>query len=89
MLLAYIQPAIHQYPQVPFCWAAFKPLFLLPVALHGVVVSQVRDPALGLVVLGPWVQTIQIPLALVLNLVSAKFSEGALDPFVQIADKDI
>lgn len=47
--------------------AAFQPLFAKPVALHGVVVSRVRDPALGLVEphtagLGPSIQPAQSPL---------------------------
>ncbi|NXE84114.1 CO6A6 protein, partial [Cochlearius cochlearius] len=48
-LLAHIQPAVNQYPQVFFCHGAFQPLFPKPVALHGVVVTKVQDPALGLV----------------------------------------
>ncbi|KAK4818053.1 LOW QUALITY PROTEIN: hypothetical protein QYF61_004580 [Mycteria americana] len=48
-LLAHIQLAVDQHPQVLFCWAAFQPLFPKPVALHGVVVTQVQDSAVGLV----------------------------------------
>jgi len=40
-LLAPVQPAVVQHPQVLFCSAAFQPLFPKPVALHGVVVTQV------------------------------------------------
>ncbi|KAF1475359.1 Cadherin-like and PC-esterase domain-containing protein 1, partial [Eudyptula minor novaehollandiae] len=47
-LPAHVQPAVDQHPQVLFRQAAFQPLFPKPVALHGVVVAQVRDPALGL-----------------------------------------
>ncbi|KAK4814467.1 hypothetical protein QYF61_018985 [Mycteria americana] len=39
-LLAHIQLAIDQHAQVLFCEAAFQPLFPKPVALHGVVVTQ-------------------------------------------------
>ncbi|KAK4823887.1 hypothetical protein QYF61_007835 [Mycteria americana] len=39
-LLAHIQPAVDRHPQVLFRWAAFQPLFPKPVALHGVVVTQ-------------------------------------------------
>ncbi|KAK4819252.1 hypothetical protein QYF61_000463 [Mycteria americana] len=46
-LLAHIQPAVDQHTQVLLCWAAFQPLFPKPVALHGVAVAQVQDPALG------------------------------------------
>jgi len=47
------------------CWV--KPLFPKPVALHGVVVTQVQHPALGLVEphtagLSPSIQPVQIPL---------------------------
>ncbi|KAK4829020.1 hypothetical protein QYF61_001795 [Mycteria americana] len=52
-LLAHIQLAVDQHPQ--------------PVALHGVVVTQVQDLALGLIEphtsgLGPSIQPLQIPL---------------------------
>ncbi|KAK4829130.1 hypothetical protein QYF61_002209 [Mycteria americana] len=66
-LLAHIQPAVNQHPQVLLCQAAFQPLFPKPVALHGVAVAQVQDLALGLVEphtigLGPWIQPVQVPL---------------------------
>ncbi|KAK4823633.1 LOW QUALITY PROTEIN: hypothetical protein QYF61_004366 [Mycteria americana] len=69
-LLAHIQLAIDQHPQVLFHWATFQPLFPKPVALHGVVVTQVQDPALSLVEphttgLSPLIQPVQIPLAFV------------------------
>jgi len=48
-LLAHIQPVADQHPQVLFCWAALQPLFPKAAALHGVVVTQVQDPALSLV----------------------------------------
>ncbi|KAK4826855.1 hypothetical protein QYF61_011723 [Mycteria americana] len=84
--------------------AAFQPLFPKPVALHGVVVTQVQDPALGLVEphtidLGPLIQPVQVPLQSLPTLkqintptqlgVICKLTEGALNPFVQIIDKDI
>ncbi|KAK4829016.1 hypothetical protein QYF61_001791, partial [Mycteria americana] len=57
-LLAHVQLAVHQHPQV---------LFPKPVALHGVAVAQLRDPTLGLVEphtidLGPSIQPVQVPL---------------------------
>ncbi|KAK4823681.1 hypothetical protein QYF61_005652 [Mycteria americana] len=66
-LLAHIQLAVNQHPQVLFCRAAFQPLFPKPVALHGVAVAQVQDLALGLVKphtvgLGPSIQPVQVPL---------------------------
>ncbi|KAK4829473.1 hypothetical protein QYF61_004763 [Mycteria americana] len=103
-LLAHIQAAVNQHPQVLLCQAAFQPLFPKPVALHGVVVAQVQDLALGLVKphtidLGPSIQPVQVPLQSLPTLkqintpaqlgVICKLTEGALDPFVQIIDKDI
>ncbi|KAK4823194.1 hypothetical protein QYF61_027203 [Mycteria americana] len=103
-LLAHIQLAVNQHPQVLFCQAAFQPLFPKPVALHGVVVAQVQDLALGLVKphtidLSPWIQPVQVPLQSLPTLkqintpaqlgVICKLTEGALDPFVQIIYKDI
>ncbi|KAK4814498.1 hypothetical protein QYF61_020860 [Mycteria americana] len=103
-LLAHIQLAVNQHPQVLFRQAAFQPLFPKPVALHGVAVTQVQDLALGLVephTIGPSpsIQPGQIPLQSLPTLklintptqlgVVCKLSEGALDPFVQIIDKDI
>ncbi|KAK4810824.1 hypothetical protein QYF61_008796 [Mycteria americana] len=98
-LLAHIQAAVNQQPQVLLCWAAFQPLFPKPVALHGVAVAQVQDPALSLVKphtinLGPSIQPVQVPLQSLPPLkhintptqlgVICKLTEGALDPFVQI-----
>ncbi|KAK4816629.1 hypothetical protein QYF61_019328 [Mycteria americana] len=103
-LLAHIQAAVNQHPQVLLCQAAFQPLFPKPVALHGVVVAQLQDLALGLVKphtidLGPSIQPVQVPLQSLPTLqqintpaqlgVICKLAEGALDPFVQIIDKDI
>ncbi|CAM9287055.1 unnamed protein product, partial [Bubo scandiacus] len=45
-LLAHIQLAVNQHPQVLYCQAAFQPLFPKPVALHGVM-TQVQDPPLS------------------------------------------
>ncbi|KAK4832969.1 hypothetical protein QYF61_026795 [Mycteria americana] len=66
-LLARVQPAVNQHPQVFFHQAAFQPLFPKPVALHGVVVTQVQDLALGLVKPhttgpSPSIQPVQVPL---------------------------
>ncbi|KAK4823850.1 hypothetical protein QYF61_007498 [Mycteria americana] len=94
-LLAHIQAAVDQHPQ---------PLCPKPAALHGVVVTQVQDLALNLVEphtigLGPSIQPVQIPLQSLPPLkqintpaqlgVICKLTEGALDPLVQIIDKDI
>ena len=95
---------INQHPQVLFCQAAFQPPFPKPVALCGVVVTQVQDPALSLVEphttgLSPLVQPVQIPLQSLPALkqintppqlgVICKLTEGALNPLIQIIDKDI
>ncbi|KAK4821381.1 hypothetical protein QYF61_018919 [Mycteria americana] len=103
-LLAHIQPAVNQHPQVLFCWAAFQPLFPKPVALHGVAVAQVQDLALGLVKphtidLSPSTQPVQVPLQSLPTLkqinaptqlgVVCKLTESTLNPLVQIIDKDI
>ncbi|KAK4814264.1 hypothetical protein QYF61_012819 [Mycteria americana] len=103
-LLAHIQAAVNKHPQVLFCLAAFQPPFPKPVALHGVVVAQVQDLALGLVKphtidLGPLIQPVQVPLQSLPTLkqintpaklgVICRLTEGALDPFIQIIDKDV
>ncbi|KAK4813743.1 hypothetical protein QYF61_023679 [Mycteria americana] len=103
-LLAHIQLAVSQHPQVLFCWAAFQPLFPKPVALHGVAVAQAWDPAFIPVEphtagLGPSIQPVQIPLQSLPTLnqintptqlgVVCKLTEGALNPLVQIIDKDM
>ncbi|KAK4821552.1 hypothetical protein QYF61_022017 [Mycteria americana] len=103
-LLAHIQAAVSQHPQVLLCRAAFQPLFPKPVALHGAVVAQVQDLALSLVEphtidLSPSIQPVQVPLQSLPTLkqintpaqlgVICKLTEGAVDPLVQIIDKDI
>ncbi|KAK4824896.1 hypothetical protein QYF61_021136 [Mycteria americana] len=99
-LLARIQPAVNQHAQVLLCLAAFQPLCPKPVALHGVVVTQVQDLALSLVephTIGPSpsIQPVQIlPPLQQINTptqlgVICKLTEGALDPLIQIIDKDI
>ncbi|KAK4824837.1 hypothetical protein QYF61_020210 [Mycteria americana] len=97
-LLAHIQVAVNQHPQVLFCQAAFQPLFPKPVASHGVVVAQAQDLALSLVephTVGPS-PSIQpsLPTLKQINTptqlgVICKLTEGARDPFIQIIDKDV
>ncbi|KAK4818988.1 hypothetical protein QYF61_022819 [Mycteria americana] len=90
-LLAHIQVAVDQHPQVLLCLAAFQPLFPKPVVLHGVAMTQVQDLALGLVEphtidLGPSIQPVHIPLQRLPTLptlqlgVVCKLTEGALNP---------
>ncbi|KAK4823315.1 hypothetical protein QYF61_000917 [Mycteria americana] len=103
-LLAHVQLAVSQHPQVLFRQAAFQPLFPKPVALHGVVVTQVQDLALGLVKphttgLSPSIQPVRVPLQSLPTpeqidtpaqfVVICKIPEGALNPLIQIIDKDI
>ncbi|KAK4810166.1 hypothetical protein QYF61_010478 [Mycteria americana] len=99
-LLAHIQAAVNQHPQVLFHGEAFQPLFPKPVVLHRVIVTQVQDPALSLVepyTIGPSpsIQPVQsVPSLEQINTptqlgVICKLTEGALDPFIQIIDKDI
>ncbi|KAK4823737.1 hypothetical protein QYF61_006006 [Mycteria americana] len=103
-LLAHIQAAVNQHSQVLLCWAAFQPLFPKPVVLHGGAVAQVQDLALGLVEphtsdLSPSIQPVEVPLQSLPTLqqintptqlgVLCKLAESALDPFIQIIDKDI
>ncbi|KAK4826724.1 hypothetical protein QYF61_010977 [Mycteria americana] len=103
-LLAHVQLAVNQHPEVLFCWATFQPLFPKPAVLHGVVVTQVQDLALSLVEphtigLGPSIQPVQVPLQSLPPLkqintptqlgVICKLTEDALNPFIQIIDKDI
>ncbi|KAK4809955.1 hypothetical protein QYF61_002912 [Mycteria americana] len=100
-LLAHIQVAADQHPQVLFRQAALQPLFPKPVALHEVVGTQVQDPALSLVEphtigLGPSIQPVQVPLQSLPTLkqistpaqlgVVCKLTNGALNPLVQIID---
>ena len=66
-LLAHLQPSVCLHPNILFCCAALQPLCPKPVALHGVVVMKMQDPALGLVEahiigLSSLIQPIQIPL---------------------------
>ena len=83
---------------------AFQPLFPKPVALQGVVVTKVQNLALSLVEphtvsFGPLIQFVQIPLQSLPTLkqidtptqlgVICKLSEGALNPLIQIVDKDV
>ncbi|KAK4816275.1 hypothetical protein QYF61_014347, partial [Mycteria americana] len=89
-LLARIQLAVNQHPQVLLCWAAFQPLFPKPVALHGVAVAQVQDLALGLVKphttdLSPSIQLVQKPsvlnlLAIQPHQVLGEYGKMTVDP---------
>ncbi|GAB0180261.1 hypothetical protein GRJ2_000491400 [Grus japonensis] len=103
-LPAHIQLAVDQHSQVLFLWAAFQTLFPKPVALHGIVVTEVQDLAHDLVEphtvdLSPLIQPVQIPLQCLPTFkqintpaqlgVVYKLPEGALDPLIQVTDKDV
>ncbi|PKU45202.1 hypothetical protein llap_4503 [Limosa lapponica baueri] len=65
-LLAHVKPAIDEQPYVLFHQADFQPRTSKPVALHGIVVTQVQYLALGLVEshtsgIDPLIQPVQIP----------------------------
>ncbi|KAK4831732.1 LOW QUALITY PROTEIN: hypothetical protein QYF61_018862 [Mycteria americana] len=94
-LLAHIQAAVNQHPQVLFHQAAFQPLFPKPHCMGllcnlalGLVKPHTIDP-------GPSIQPVQsLPILKQINTptqlgVICKLTEGALDPFVQIIDKDV
>ncbi|KAK4825808.1 hypothetical protein QYF61_002413 [Mycteria americana] len=103
-LLAHVQLFIHQYPQVLVFRAALNPFIPQPVLMVGVALTQVQDPALGLVEppevhMGPLLQLVQVPLDGIPSLrpvnrstqlgVICKLAEGALDPSVYVTDEDI
>ncbi|RMC22033.1 hypothetical protein DUI87_02904 [Hirundo rustica rustica] len=48
-LLAHVQPAVDQYPQVPFLLGTVQPHRPQPITLQGVIVAKVQDSALGLI----------------------------------------
>ncbi|KAK4824943.1 hypothetical protein QYF61_021631, partial [Mycteria americana] len=103
-LLSHVQLFIHQYPQALLFRAALSPFIPQPVLILGVALTQVQDPALGLVEphevhMGPLLELVQVPLDGILSLrhvnhttqlgVVCKFAEGALDPTVCVIDEDI
>ena len=68
-LLAHVQSSLNQNPQVHFLYTVFQPLCPKPVALPGVIVAKVQDPAFGLVEshpigFSPAIQPIQISVLL-------------------------
>jgi len=66
-LLAHLQPAVDQCPQMLLFCTAFQPLCSKPVALHGLAVTKVQDTAFGpaeahSIGLSPLILPVQIPL---------------------------
>ncbi|KAJ7397479.1 hypothetical protein BTVI_135369 [Pitangus sulphuratus] len=103
-LMSRVQLALNQHHQVLFFQATFQSLFPQPVALHGVVVTQVRDLAICFIEprtvdLSPSVQPVQIPLQSLPTLqqinsatqhsVICELTESTFDPLDQIISKDI
>ncbi|KAF4789437.1 hypothetical protein TURU_151443 [Turdus rufiventris] len=100
-LLAHVQLAVDQHPQVPF---AVQPLYAQPVVLHGVVAAKVEDPVPGLVghhivAFSPSIQPVQASLQSPPTLqqtdtffqigVICNFVDGGLNPLNQIINKDV
>ncbi|KAJ7405825.1 hypothetical protein BTVI_67559 [Pitangus sulphuratus] len=98
-LLAHVQMAVDQHPQVLFHWDSLQTLFPQPVALHGVIVTKGQDPAPDrieshTVCLGPSILPVQIPLQSLsafqqINIPAqlGKLIEVALDPLIQFINK--
>ncbi|KAK4816170.1 hypothetical protein QYF61_011552 [Mycteria americana] len=102
-LSAHVWHFVHQYPQVLLSRAALNPFIPQPVLIPGVALTQVQDPALGLVrshevCMGPLLELVQVPLDGIPSLrrvnlttqlgVICKLAEGALNPTVYVIDED-
>ncbi|KAK4833081.1 hypothetical protein QYF61_027743 [Mycteria americana] len=95
-LPAHVQLFVHQ--------AALNPFIPQPLLKLRIALTQVQDPALGLVEphevhMGPLLQLVQVLLGVILSIrhlnrttqlgVICKLAEGALDPTVYVNDEDI
>ncbi|RMC13338.1 hypothetical protein DUI87_10873 [Hirundo rustica rustica] len=97
--------SVDQHSQLLFHQAALQALCPQPVVLLGIVVTQIQEPeglhpieshTIGS---SPWIQPVQIPLQSLPALqqiytptqvsVICKLTAGALNPIIQIIDKDI
>ena len=102
-LLAYVQPGVHQDPQVLFCQPASQLGGLQHISVHRVVPPEVQDFTLPLVERcevpgGPFLQLLKIPLDGSLTLwhichsshfgVICKLAEGTLLRFAGEDDKE-
>ncbi|KAK4815839.1 hypothetical protein QYF61_008442 [Mycteria americana] len=96
--------AVLQYPQVLFHSAALDHIIPQPVLKPRIALTQVQDPALGLVEphevhTGPLVQLVQVPLDDILCFwpvscttqlgVACQLAEGTLDLAVNVIDENI
>ncbi|GAB0208383.1 cAMP-dependent protein kinase inhibitor alpha [Grus japonensis] len=104
ILPAHVELLINQYPQVLLLKATLNPLSAQPVVVLGIVPTHVQDLALGLVelhavLMASPLQPVKVPLDGIPSLqhvdhttqlgVVSKLAEGALDPTVHVANKDI
>ncbi|KAK4828488.1 hypothetical protein QYF61_026759 [Mycteria americana] len=103
-LLGHVEFLINQHPQVLLLRAALNPFSAQHVFVLGIVLTHVQDLALGLVELhkvrrGPPLKPVKVPLDGIPSLqrvdhttqlgVIGKLAEGALNPTVHVADKDV
>ena len=94
----------NQWPQVLLLRSAFNPFSAQPVFVLGITLTPVQDLALGLVELheacmGPPLKPVKVPLDGIPSLqhvdrttqlgVIGKLAEGALNPTVHVANKDV
>ncbi|PKU41682.1 hypothetical protein llap_8014 [Limosa lapponica baueri] len=85
-------------------WAKYYRAALQPIFVHGIELTHMQDPALGLVELHEFdtdspVKLVQVPLDDILSLqpvnhsmqlgVVSKFAEGALNPNIHVTNKDV
>ncbi|KAK4831140.1 hypothetical protein QYF61_015443 [Mycteria americana] len=103
-LSGHVELLINQYPQVLLLRAALNPFSAQPVFVLGIAPTHVQDFAFGLVELhevrtGPALKPVKVPLDGIPSLqhvdcttqigVISRLTEGALNPTVHVADKDV
>ncbi|RMC17429.1 hypothetical protein DUI87_06011 [Hirundo rustica rustica] len=93
-ILAPLQSAINQYPQVPFCLATVQPHHPQPVVLHGSVVAKAHLGLLNLISLDLVHLSMSLPEPSCTPADSpqlgaiCKLADGELNPLIQIINKD-
>jgi len=97
-LLGHVDLLVNQHPLTTLR-AALNPLYAQPVFVLGIALTQVQDLALGLVEprevhTGPPLKLVRVPLDGFLSLqhvdhTTQLVAEGALNPTVHVADKDV
>ncbi|RMC21667.1 hypothetical protein DUI87_02535 [Hirundo rustica rustica] len=103
-LLAHVQSAVDQHPQVPFYLATVQPHHLQPITLQGVIVDKMQDSGLGLTIrqligLCPSTQLFQVSLQTPTTFqqidicsqlsVICKFTNDRLNTLIHIINKNI